>query len=151
MTTSIEVTLIKISSMLKAMGLFKTVQQVEPKGAPASGLTAAVYLNSIAPAARASGLAQATGLYVYTIRLYTNMLQEPAEKIDTILAHAVDKVFTVLAGKVDLGTNVRNIDVFGELGTQLKAQAGYVEVDKIMYRSVDITLPLIISDCWPLA
>lgn len=151
MSSVVETTLVKLSSMLKAMGIFKDTLRVEPKGAPGSGLTVAVYLSSISPAAAASGLDAASGLYVYTIRIYTNMLQEPAEKIDTILANAIDKVFTALAGDVDLGSNVRNVDIFGELGTPLKAQAGYVEVDHLMYRSVDITLPLIINDCWPLA
>jgi len=148
MSSVVETTLVKLSSMLKAMAIFRQVQRVEPKGAPGSGLTVAVYLNSISPAAAASGLSAASGLYVYTIRIYTNMLQEPAEKIDTILANAIDKVFTALAGDVDLGSNVRNIDIFGELGTPLKAQAGYVEVDHLMYRSVDITLPLLINDSW---
>jgi len=147
----VETTLVNLRSALKKMAIFREVKAVEPKGAPGSGLTACVYLNSIAPAAGVSGLNAATGVYIYTIRLYTNMLQEPAEKIDTILAHAIDKVFTMLAGDVDLGASVRNIDVFGECGTQLKATAGYVEVDHLMYRSVDITLPLIINDCWPLA
>ena len=151
MSSVVETTLVKLSSVLKAMAIFRTVKRVEPKGAPGSGLTVAVYLFSISPAAEASGLSTASGLYIYTIRIYTNMLQEPAEKIDVILANAVDKVFTALAGDVDLGSNVRNIDVFGELGTPLKAQAGYVEVNRIMYRSVDITLPLIVNDCWPLA
>jgi len=150
MTSSIETTLVTLSSGLKKMAIFRAVQQVEPKGAPGSGLTVAVYLNSINPAAGVSGLNAASGLYVYTVRIMTNMLREPTEKIDTILAHAVDKVFTFLTGDVDLGANVRNIDVFGECGIALKAQAGYVEVDHIMYRSVDITLPLIINDCWPL-
>jgi len=148
---TVETTLIKLRNALKTLGIFRTVQAVEPKGAPGSGLTVAVYLDSIIPAAAVSGLNAATGLYVYKIRIYTNMLQEPAEKIDTILAHATDKVFTALAGDIDLGSTVRNIDIFGECGTQLKAQAGYVEVDKVMYRNVDITLPLIINDCWPLA
>jgi len=148
---SIETTLVKLSSLLKSMGIFRTVQRVEPKGAPGSGLTVAVYLNSITPAAGASGLSAATGLYIYTIRIMTNMLQEPTEKIDVILAHAIDKVFLTLAGDVDLGSNIRNIDIFGELGTQLKATAGYIEVDKLLYRSVDISLPLIINDCWSLA
>jgi len=151
MTSAVETTLTKLSSMLKGMGMFASVAQVEPKGAPGSGLTCAVFLNTIFPAAAASGLNAATGYYVYTIRIYTNMLQEPVEKIDTILAHAVDKVFTALMGDCDLGANVRNIDVFGELGTQLKAVAGYVDVDKVMYRSVDITLPLILNDVWTLS
>ena len=94
MSSVVETTLVKLSSTLKAMGIFKDTLRVEPKGAPGSGLTVAVYLNSISPAAAASGLNAASGLYVYTIRIYTNMLQEPAEKIDTILANAIDKVFT---------------------------------------------------------
>jgi hypothetical protein len=79
------------------------------------------------------------------------MLQEPAEKIDVILANAVDKIFTALMGDCDLGASVRNIDVFGELGTPLKAVAGYVEIDKVLYRNVDVTLPLIMNDSWVLS
>lgn len=147
---SIETTLVNVSSMLKKMGIFRDVARVEPKGAPASGLTVVVFLNTIFPAAGASGLNAASGLFVYTIRIYTNMLQEPAEKIDVILANAIDKIFTALMGDCKLGATVRNIDVFGELGTPLKAVAGYVEIDKVMYRNVDITLPLIMNDTWTL-
>ncbi|KKK71767.1 hypothetical protein LCGC14_2910630, partial [marine sediment metagenome] len=81
----------------------------------------------------------------------TNMLQEPTEKIDEILAKAIDKIFDSLAGDFDLGDSIKNIDIFGEYGTPLKAVAGYVEVNKIIFRSVDITLPLVINDTWALA
>jgi len=151
MGSTVYPTIGKVTSALKAMGIFKSVEKVEPKGAPESGLSAVVYLDSIHPVAAASGLSSVSGLYIYTIRLYTNMLQEPAEKIDEILAKAIDKIFDALAGDFDLGDTVKKIDIFGEHGTTMKAVAGYVEVNKIIFRSVDITLPLVINDTWALA
>jgi len=149
-SSQVTTTVGKVTSALKAMGIFKSVQKVEPKGAPDTGLTCAVFLNTISPAAATSGLSKVSGVYVYTIRLYTNMLQEPAEMIDEILAKVIDKIFDTLAGDFDLGDSVKNIDIFGEYGAPLQAKAGYVEVDKVMYRSVDITLPLVINDTWDL-
>ena len=151
MSTEVDDILSKLRSLLKAMAIFKAVDTVEPKGAPGTGLTVAVYLHTIAPAVEASGLSSISGVYVYNIRIYTNMLQEPTEDIDTILAKAVDKVFVALGADFDLGTKVKNIDIFGEHGTALIAKAGYVEVAHVMYRIVDITLPLVVNDTWPLS
>lgn len=146
--SQVTTTLKKLTSALQALGIFARVQTVEPKSAPGRGLTAAVFLASIAPAARASGLNSASGLYVFTLRIYTDMLAEPSDQIDPDLTKAVDAVFDVLAGDFDLGATVRNVDIFGELGTPLKAEAGYAEIDKRMARIVDITIPLVINDTW---
>jgi hypothetical protein len=41
---------------------------------------------------------------------------------------------------------IRQIDLLGASGQSLSSQSGYVEIDKKMYRVVDITIPVIIND-----
>lgn len=146
MASQIGVTLKKLKSALLGLGIFDTVNLVEPKSPPGSGITAAIYFASAGPAASASGLDRASALYVFTVRVYSNMLQEPAEEIDPVLVGAVDAVFDALAGDIDLGATVRNVDFFGSAGAPLLAKAGYVDVGGTMYRCVDILLPLIVND-----
>jgi hypothetical protein len=146
MASNIRTTLDNLVSALQTLGIFDRVQGVEPKSPPGNGLTAAIYFANATPTANASGLNRASGLYVFTLRIYINMLQEPAEDIDPMLVAAVDAVFNALAGDIDLGATVRNVDFFGANGTSLAARAGYVDVGGTMYRVVDITIPLVVND-----
>jgi hypothetical protein len=146
MASQIKTALVNLTSAMQALGIFDKVQGVEPKQPPGNGVTAAIYLNSVGPAAKVSGLDRASALYVFTLRLYSNMLKEPAEDIDPNLVACIDGVFDALAGDLDLGASVRNIDYFGECGTPLSAKAGYVDVSGTMFRCIDITIPLIVND-----
>lgn len=146
MASSIKTTLVNAQSAFLALGIFDEVNRVEPKSPPGNGLSASIYMSSVTPAAEASGLDSASGLYIITARLYSNMLQEPQEEIDSALASAVDLIFDALAGDFDLGATVRNVDFFGAHGTPLMAKWGHVDVGGKMFRAVDITVPLIIND-----
>ena len=146
MASQIRVTLKKLTSALQKLGIFDRVLGVEPKSPPGNGVTAAIYLNSVGPAASASGLDRASSLYVFTLRLYSNMMQEPAEEIDPNMAACIDGVFDALAGDIDLGGTVRNVDFFGQCGTPLSAKAGYVDVGGTMFRAIDIIIPLVVND-----
>jgi len=148
MASQIGTTLSNLVSALKALGIFSSVATVEPKGAPGKGLTAAIFFASAAPAAGASSLKRASGLYVFTVRVYTDMLAEPTASIDPELVAAVDKVIDALAGDFDLGATVRNVDFFGAQGTPLRAEAGYIEAGGKMFRIVDVTLPLVVNDAF---
>jgi len=150
MASQIATTLTKVTSSLKALGLFTDVLTVEPKSPFGKGYAAAVFFASAAPATEVSSLTYASGLYVFTLRIYTDMLAEPAGQIDPKLIGVVDNVFDALLGDFDLGATVKNIDVFGQMGTPLRAEAGYVDVGGTMYRVVDITLPLVVNDTWAL-
>ena len=149
MASQIKETLSKVTSALKALGIFDGVATVEPKK-PTNGLQAAVFAASIQPAEQASGLNAASGRYVFTLRIYTDMLKEPAHRIDPELVATVDKVFDALMGGFTLGDTVLEIDVFGRHGEQLRAEYGHIEVNGTMERIVDITLPLIIDNTWEL-
>jgi hypothetical protein len=131
-----------------ASGLFARVNGHEPKGSPGSGITCAVWVDSIDPAPRASGMAATAGRVVFMIRVFTNMLAEPQDGVDPEVVAAVDGLLAAYSGDFDLGARVRNVDLLGEHGVPLRAQAGYVNVSGSLYRVMDVTLPLIINDLW---
>lgn len=136
----------QLTSWLKKAGIFKEVKTVEKKTTPVAGITAALYLAGIELVGKISGLGKGTGLYTFTLRLYSNVAQDPPDQIDPELAAVIDKVFNILCGDFELDGNVRNIDILGEVSEGLKARAGHVEVGGAMYRAIDISIPLIIDD-----
>jgi hypothetical protein len=137
-----------VISHAMASGLFDRVSGHEPKNAPGSGLTAAVWADTIGPVPAASGLASTSGRVVLKVRLYTNMLQDPQDAIDPAMLTAVDILMTAYSGDFTLGGLVRNIDLLGAHGTGLSAQAGYLNVSGQMMRVYDITLPIVANDLW---
>ena len=146
MASQIAVTMKNVLSALQKLGIFDRCQGVEPKSPPGTGVTAALYFAGMGPASSASGLGRASTLYVLTLRIYHNMLTEPAEAIDPTLLQAVDAVLDALAEDIDLGATVRNVDFFGSAGTPLSAKAGYVDVGGTIFRCVDVTIPVIVND-----
>lgn len=141
----------QLTSKCSATGLFREVNGHEPKNAPEHGLTAAVWVDSFEPFAAASGLASTTAILTFMIRLYTDMLQEPQDLIDPTLTAAADQLITDISADYTLGGNVRNVDLLGETGRFLGAQAGYVNVAGVHFRIIDISVPCIVNDAWPQA
>jgi hypothetical protein len=131
-----------------ASGLFERVNTHEPKNAPGSGLTAAIWADRIRPVPSGSGLSATSGMVVYMARLYTNMLQEPQDAIDPALVATVDAVLSRLTVDFTLGGAIKNIDLLGQTGTTLEATAGYVNIGGTLYRVMDITIPCIVNDAW---
>lgn len=132
-----------------ALGHFERVNQHEPKAKnPAGqGMTAAVWLQSLAPI-RSSGLAATSGRLEFTLRVYTSMLAEPQDAIDPRVLAAVDALLAAYSGDFDLGGTVRNVDLLGAHGTPLSARAGYLDQGGRLYRVMDVALPLIVNDLW---
>ncbi len=139
----------QLQSHALATGLFRHVNTHEPKQAPPDdSLSAALWLDRVLPVPTGSGLAATTGVTIYMLRIYSNMLQEPQDAIDPAILVAVDTLMTSYAADFELGGNARNIDLLGQTGVQLSAQAGYVEIDQRLYRVMDITIPVIVNDAW---
>ncbi|MGH8883261.1 MAG: hypothetical protein ACRD0P_38960, partial [Stackebrandtia sp.] len=134
-----------IVSHAMASGHFERVNSHEPKNAPGNGLTAAVWVDSIGPV-RSSGLAVTSGRLVFNVRLYSGMLQEPADAIDPNLIAATDALMSAYSGDFDLGGTVRCVDLLGQAGVPLGAQAGYISHSGTMYRVMTITLPVLVND-----
>jgi len=137
-----------VASHALASGYFDRVGRHEPKNAPGNGLSAAIWVDRIAPLPGSSGLAVTAGLLVVQLRIYQNMLYEPQDSIDPNLAAAVDGLMTAYSGDFDLGATVRNIDLLGQYGEGLTAQAGYIEQDGKLYRVMTLSIPIIVNDIW---
>lgn len=129
-------------------GLFDKVNTHEPKSAPRSGLTLAIWLDRVEPYALGSGLTSTSAVLVFNARLFTKMTQYPQDAIDPDMLTAVDTLMAKYSGDFDLNNMIRNVDLLGETSFHLSAQAGYVNQDSTLYRVVTLTIPLIVNDAW---
>lgn len=137
-----------LESHLLSLGIFDSVNTHEPKSGPVgNGITAAMWMQRVRPV-RTSGLASTSAVIVFMARLYTNMLTSPEDMIDPNLLAAATTVIDAYSGDFTLDGTVREVDLLGAYGTPLGADAAYVKVDKHMYRVYDITIPVVINDCW---
>ncbi|MFC4609724.1 hypothetical protein ACFO9E_18165 [Streptomyces maoxianensis] len=148
MTLAVSSILSQAASHAKRLGLFKQVMTHEPKSAPRNGLTACLWVNSIAPVPGVSGLAATSGRVELSVRIYESMLSEPQDAIDVRILGATEKLMAAYSGDFTLGGEVMEVDLLGAHGTALSAEAGYLNQDGKLYRVMVITLPLIISDIW---
>lgn len=136
-----------VMSHALASGYFDRVNGHEPKNAPGTGLSAAVWADSIR-SVQSSGLSSTSAAVVLNVRLYTSMLQEPQDAIDPAMLRAVSALFAAYSGDFTLGGNAREVDLLGSDGAPLQAKAGYLNQDQKLYRVMTITLPVIVNDAW---
>lgn len=130
------------------LGIFDSVNLHEPKKSPGQGMTAWIFPDRIQPYPGGSGLNSTTVVIVFVFRIYQGMLSEPQDGIDPALIDAVDVLMTQYSGEFTLSGQVRNIDLLGEFGTALSANAGYINLDGKIYRVMDINIPVIINDAF---
>lgn len=138
----------KIESIAAATAAFRRVSGHEPKAAPGSGLSLAVWADSIQPIAQASGLASTSGVVTFLARAYGNMLAKPEDDIDPRLMASASALLGAYSGDFTLGGLCRNIDLLGMYGRKMGAQAGYVTIGGTMYRIMTVTVPCVVDDLW---
>jgi hypothetical protein len=145
---AINAVLDKLTGYAMASGRFDAVNQHEPKNSPGTGITFAVWVQRIRPAPRGSGLAATTGVALFNGRVYQNFRSQPFDAIDPKVMAAVTDYMGSLSGDFLLGNvgGVRNVDLLGQTGQALDAQAGYIEIDKTVFRVMTIQIPVIIND-----
>lgn len=148
MTLDINTILSAIESHAASSGHFERVNMHEPKNALGNGLTCAIWVQSIDPVPNNSGLTKTTARIAFTVRIYSNMLQEPEDMIDPNVISATESLMNAYSGDFELGGNVRNVDLLGQAGNPMAAVAGYLNIGGTMYRVMDIALPLIVNDVW---
>lgn len=130
-------------------GYFARVNQYEPKSNPGTGLSCAVWVQSLGAALAQSGLNSTSAYFVLNVRIYTSMLAEPQDMIDPTIMEAVDKLMAAYSGDFTLDGLVRNVDLLGsQAGQGLGGQAGYLSIDNQINRVFTIILPLIVNDAW---
>lgn len=137
-----------------ALGVFDTVGGHEPKRAPGTGLTFALWVDRINPVP-SSGLTSTSIRFTVLGRIYGPMLAEPQDEIDPVMSDAAARFISALAGDLELngpdgsGASVaRSVDVRGIHGVDLSAQAGYIEQDRALYRVYTITVPVLVNDVY---
>lgn len=137
----------KVVSYAMSTGRFDSVNQHEPKNAPGNGLTCSVWVQTIKPA-KLSGLNATSGVVILYARIYTSFVAQPYDYIDPKITAATTDFMGALSGDFDFGGqfNTREVDLLGDNGVPLSAQAGYIEIDRRMFRVMTITVPIVIND-----
>jgi hypothetical protein len=137
-----------LQSHAQATGLFAKVNTHEPKNAPAGSAHMAFYVAAIRPAPQTSGLASTSALVIIMARIYLPFLQEPQDAIDPLITAATDQIMEDLSADFQLGGAALAVDLLGIHGQPLDARAGYITIDKTPFRSMDITIPVIVADAF---
>ena len=133
-----------IKGHLMASGLFDTVMIGEPKSAPGSGLTASVFMERVA--VEELTLDKTIELHEVVVRFYTPELQQPTPIREDRLEKAVGSIEKAWFGDFTFGGTIRNIDI-----ADLVWEFGHVDIDRTEYRTVEVTLPLIVDGSATLA
>jgi hypothetical protein len=138
----------RVQSHAMTLGLFDTVNTHEPKSAPGNGLWCAIWVQEISPMGAVSGLAATSGRVTLNVRVGKSFISSPEDGIDPDILTAVSTLMGDYSGAFTLGGTVRNIDLLGQSGQALSAQAGYLTIDTKLFRVMEITLPILVNDLW---
>lgn len=130
------------------LGVFDRVNKHEPKSAPGTGLTASIWFLTIRPDRQSSGLDHTSVWLTMMLRIYLPMLEEPQDMIDDRIVNAVDVLLAAYSGDFTLDGLIREVDLLGQSGTGLSVQSGYLDIDRMKMRVVDVTIPLGINDAY---
>lgn len=137
-----------VVSHAAASGYFDSVNAFEPKNAPGNGVTCAVWAQSIQPI-RAGGQAATSGTLLLQARVYTSFISQPFDMIDPNVTAAACYLMGAYSGDFEFGSadaDVRMVDLLGAYGPSLSAVAGYVEMDKQIFRIMTISIPIVVND-----
>lgn len=138
----------RVLSWPMTLGRFESVNQHEPKSSPGTGMSYSQWVQEIRPVGKMSGLQATTGVLILQGRIYMPFLTKPYDFIDPQITSATADFMGALSGDFDFDVlfNVRNVDLLGSSGVMLRAIAGYVEINREMYRVMTITIPIIVND-----
>lgn len=136
-----------VASHALATGHFEAVLGYTSKQSATNGVTAAIYIEEM-KAIRTSGLASTSVRLELEMQIYSSTYLEPYNDIDAGLGRAVDALFTALIGDFDLGSEARNIDVFGAWGQPLRVRSGLMNLSGKEFRVFQVLIPIIVDDCW---
>lgn len=128
-------------------GLFDTVNGHETINAPGLGVHAEVITDTIDPI-QASGLAATSARLGVKVRITCDVAGDPQDGIDPRIVNATGNFIGSVHADFELDGNARFVDVLGAYGVPLSARSGWITKAKLPYRLMDVTVPIIINDCW---
>jgi hypothetical protein len=145
---AIQAVIDKLVGFALASGRFDAVNAHEPKNSPGTGITFALWVQRVRPVPRGSGVAATSGILLMMGRIYQNFRSQPYDAIDPKVTAAMTDIMGAISGDFALQgvPQVRNVDLLGQFGVALDAQAGYVEIDRNVFRVMTITIPVILND-----
>ena len=112
---------------------------------PDGGLAAAIWmLNSGVYRVYANG--GTAEFYNVRLRIYRNAFAEDAFMNEWEMAKAVNETLDNLLTDADLNSTVMSIDPGGISGNTVTTEWGYTEINNVMFRIADITLPILVDD-----
>lgn len=112
----------------------------DPWSPPPGQLYCSISLGPVRPVT-SSGLAAVSGQVTLLVRVWSSALQQPLDSIDPGVLAAVCALMGQFAGGFTLGGTVRDIDLFG-----MSAQPAYVDFEGKPFRTVEISVPIVIND-----
>lgn len=137
----------EVVTQAKVSGLFDRVNQYEPKSSPGTGLTFAAWTQSILPIPLHSGLDVTSARLLLQGRIYMPFVAEAPDFIDPQATKAASYILAQFTVNFQVHESMW-VDLQGAHGVPLRSQAGYVELDRKMFRILDIDIPFIAGDVY---
>lgn len=139
----------EIVSYALGSGRFESINGHEPKNSPGTGVTGAVWMGPLMPIKK-SGLAATSYCLSLMFRVYMDFKSQPFDSIDPTVTSAIIDMMSYVTGDFSFQSLgfVRNVDLIGQpdVSDGLTAIPGYVEIDRVIYRIVTLTIPVVIND-----
>ena len=149
MAFNIKNSLIALQSHIASTGYVNDAAIGEPTSPPIDALDkvhAAVYMASASVVELT--LSTTTEVHVAIVRLYKRAAftdGDDSADVEQEMAMAVSEITSNFIGEFDLGSTIRAIDVGGTYGSSLTATWGYVNLSQVIFRIVDIQVPIIVD------
>lgn len=137
-----------LASYAGQIGALERIQLHEPKTEVTSGLSAAIWFQSIITIQQLSTLRNTAVRIEFVLRFYDNMLREPADLIDPEITRVVNLLFNALHGGFTLGGLIMQVDVLGTYGQPLRSEAGYIQQSGKLQRAVSVYIPCVIANAF---
>lgn len=131
-----------VRSAAKKLGLFRgDVPTHDPESPPPAGqLYCSISLGPVKPVL-SSGLSAVSGQVTLMVHVWSFAMQKPLDNVDPGVLGATCALMGAFAGGFTLNGTVREIDLFG-----MSAQPGYADFQGKEFRTMVISLPLIVND-----
>ena len=129
-----------IRSMAKKLGVLSTVIGHDPENAPPQGVACSIMLGTVKPVLT-SGCAAVSCQVTLMVHVWDFAQKRPLDELDPEVLAATCALMGAFAGGFTLGGTVREVELFS-----MDATPGYVNFEGKEYRTMQISVPIVIND-----
>jgi hypothetical protein len=137
----------ELQSVGQRLGQFRRVITHEPKSPPGTGMSLAIWWQSLDPV-QSSGLAAVSGRVTFQARIYASLLEKAEDNQDPQLLSASCAFLAALSGDFSLAGQARAVDLIGMEGQALEVTSQYLQIEDKTFRVAEFVIPVIINDLW---